>query len=1005
MNVRRHYEKGGMYRVRTIYRWICVAAVAAALAWMIPVHVQTAVKTIELQTAVKTIELQTAVKTIELERTVDGYDGVMDTWLKPDTRDTHCGNQQNLVIGYWDSRALLRFDVSNIPRGATITSATLKLYCHYAKDPRDSRSISAYAVLRDWKEMEATHDQYAKSNKWQDAPGDGVDDRARKSQDTVRVTAAGKFYEWNLKHLVQDWIDRGVPNYGVMLVPRESRNSQKAFFSSEKSSARPHLTISYFVAPDQSRKPAARAPAPGSAQRFSGTKRFVPVQEMPLSLYGVSVGTKKTLTVVLPANCTAAKAAVLMLRVDDIDRAREATLSVNGEGPLPWPRSILGEGKRSGAVMIDPKSLRAGRNTLAFTFKDNLGGKTGGFDVLDAELRLYGDISDEQLARVVRKAGRWGAAVAPDPIWGLPTDADPIWGAPVQTTPYRGFDRIDFRSKRIKQASPDTEELFQDQPLTRWKPATGDWRVKQDVVMYDVDVTDIYQTDEEPSHLAWVGLWKQPNGVIKTSFDQITGNLGLVPSYRAWYGRGMTQQQWEEECSRHPFSPNRVSAEDIKTLSYASMTLSTGDGGETWRNLGPRHEPRGGNIKVYYARNGRQLNERFSSAVVCRGGRIVASAPYAEYTKVMPDNKYLYTKCLMLLRESVDNGKTWSDRQLVIPQGLSADHPLIAQTEASESAMIELSDGRIFVIMRRDPEGPVKTYLTRVGPGRYKATIPEPLPFPNSGMPSLVRGSDGVIWYWDIRGHWYSTDEGETWKQAPLRLRSYYGKMVEAQPNQMLCVTQYLNEDCPYPHFHDAAIRQYRFRWKRSGIVEQSDRNAPMALARNSNVELADLHLRMDLRANDASGVAFRIQPGTTSCYVAAVVLPGTPGYEKWSPPRRELPSVAVPATLLAYAAQGEPMLVLGRVDDGTLTVLSGIRMKSLKPNALVRLQVKAKGDLIIVAARTPGSHAVYTTARDDTFARGALGLLTDNSAGTFSNLYVWSKPQMMRYLWEQIDQ
>jgi len=134
--------------MRTLCQPIHIAAAVAALAWTIPVYAQT------------------AVTTIESERAIDGYIGVKDTWLKPDTRDTHCGNQQNRVIGYWDSRALLRFDVSNIPRGATITSATLKLYCHYAQDPRDSRSISAYAVLRDWKEMEATHDQYAKSNKW-----------------------------------------------------------------------------------------------------------------------------------------------------------------------------------------------------------------------------------------------------------------------------------------------------------------------------------------------------------------------------------------------------------------------------------------------------------------------------------------------------------------------------------------------------------------------------------------------------------------------------------------------------------------------------------------------------------------------------------------------------------------------------------------------------------------------------------------------------------------------
>lgn len=127
---------------------------------------------------------------------------------------------------------------------------------------------------------------------------------------------------------------------------------------------------------------------------------YLPTEAMPLSLYGGPVGEAKTFTIRIPGDYDAgtAKLAVLWLLVDDIDEPREAKIFINGEGPFDPPPTCLGEGAgpeklgREGFITIDPKSLKPGDNELKFVFADNLGGSTGGFDILRAVLVVVPDV-------------------------------------------------------------------------------------------------------------------------------------------------------------------------------------------------------------------------------------------------------------------------------------------------------------------------------------------------------------------------------------------------------------------------------------------------------------------------------------------------------------------------------------------------------------------------------------------------------------------------------------
>jgi hypothetical protein len=151
--------------------------------------------------------------------------------------------------------------------------------------------------------------------------------------------------------------------------------------------------------------------------------------------------------------------------------------------------------------------------------------------------------------------------------------------------------------------------------------------------------------------------------------------------------------------------------------------------------------------------------------------------------------------------------------------------------------------------------------------------------------------------------------------------------------------------------------------------------------------------------------VAFRVQPEGKSGYVAAVVFPFAKAYQEWFPPEKEkakLRGVFSGSEEEYTAATGHPMLLVARLEKGTLQVLRAMRLKGLRRGDLVRLQVKTEGDLIVAAARWGSQDPIYVTARDSSCRSGAVGLMTHRSAGSFANLFIWPLPQMIRHLWKE---
>ena len=115
-----------------------------------------------------------------------------------------------------------------------------------------------------------------------------------------------------------------------------------------------------------------------------------PASGLPLSLYNVPVGSKKTITFNLDVDPKRVKKAQLALRAEDFDSREEVVISLNAGKPLMIPDSLIADmGLRTGLIDVPVSQLRAGKNTVLFTFASDLKGSTKGFDVADALLVLH----------------------------------------------------------------------------------------------------------------------------------------------------------------------------------------------------------------------------------------------------------------------------------------------------------------------------------------------------------------------------------------------------------------------------------------------------------------------------------------------------------------------------------------------------------------------------------------------------------------------------------------
>lgn len=185
--------------------------------------------------------------TVVLQKGLAGYTGAEDTHMFQYAANDNYSGADLLRIGYKQQYAgLMRFDLSSIPYGATITQATLQIYA--AGWSGGNITLGAYAVLRDASASEATWNQARAGSLW-GLPGcnDTSSDRRASAEATVTTSGLSKWYTLDLTSLVGEWTSGMLANEGILLRQTVVTTYDVRFASAEYGNAgyRPMLTVSY----------------------------------------------------------------------------------------------------------------------------------------------------------------------------------------------------------------------------------------------------------------------------------------------------------------------------------------------------------------------------------------------------------------------------------------------------------------------------------------------------------------------------------------------------------------------------------------------------------------------------------------------------------------------------------------------------------------------------------------------------------------------------------------
>ncbi|MBC7243245.1 MAG: DNRLRE domain-containing protein [Anaerolineae bacterium] len=194
---------------------------------------------------------------------LNGYFGVSDTYLYRRAPDIFFSESISLHLRWQDkdetgfvdrdeSNPLIHFDLRSISSHALVTSATLYLYAFYQSNS-SYLDVTSHRVLRDWDRRLATWREAAPGVPWY-AEGCGAPERdfQKRESDWVDMPAAGAWYAFNVRDMVQHWVWYPEQNFGLLLKPHVDVNVGYSFYSSEAptQTLRPRLVVEYWLPAD-----------------------------------------------------------------------------------------------------------------------------------------------------------------------------------------------------------------------------------------------------------------------------------------------------------------------------------------------------------------------------------------------------------------------------------------------------------------------------------------------------------------------------------------------------------------------------------------------------------------------------------------------------------------------------------------------------------------------------------------------------------------------------------
>jgi len=191
--------------------------------------------------------------TIILQQGSDGYTGTSDTYLHsiwPNWPPGRAGNDADrLWLRSGQDNVLIRFDLSPLPPGTQVLTATLRLKSYYTQSG-GTLLIQGYRVLRPWVDVEATWNMPRDGDAWAGlgCSGSGVD-HAYVSCCGQTLTTTERWYDFDVTQVVRDWVTGAAENHGLVLTA-SSGGPYHIFRSAnwwQTPSERPKLEITFYV--------------------------------------------------------------------------------------------------------------------------------------------------------------------------------------------------------------------------------------------------------------------------------------------------------------------------------------------------------------------------------------------------------------------------------------------------------------------------------------------------------------------------------------------------------------------------------------------------------------------------------------------------------------------------------------------------------------------------------------------------------------------------------------
>lgn len=187
-------------------------------------------------------------ETMTLREGLDGYTGASDAHLDAWDPTRNRGQDRLVIVRSGNTRsALFRFDLSKLPAGAQVRSATLRLYVEESSNAI-SMSIEVYRLRRAWEENAATWNRASASQAWGQAGADDTtSDREAAPAARGMLAQTGSWISLDITDLVSRWLAEPAQNSGVLIKGSGGSAVEYRFISSDYANEnfRPQLTVTY----------------------------------------------------------------------------------------------------------------------------------------------------------------------------------------------------------------------------------------------------------------------------------------------------------------------------------------------------------------------------------------------------------------------------------------------------------------------------------------------------------------------------------------------------------------------------------------------------------------------------------------------------------------------------------------------------------------------------------------------------------------------------------------